>query len=424
MTGKRRLVEPARPPAVRPTITRQAGRAELRRRRHRQRRILTAVVAVVVVLAGAAGAFLSLRGHPGRARAGSHTVSGRTQHTLLFQLQASNGSAAESALLADDSAAHTGVEVLLPAAVISEVPGAGSSAFGSALALPGGALLSRDALADLLGISVDSSWVVQETTFASLVDRLGGVRVNVDTTVTVPLKTGGATVLLNPGSQRVDGAQALAYATFVAAGQPPVTALPRLQGVLDGVMAALPGEPAQIAGLFTALGAGSQVSGQSPAEVAALLAGFKRDDAANTVSYATLPVTPIDTGGASLSYRIDPAGVHQLVSTQLAGSIPPGASTGHNRVLVENGVGTPGLGVSARDKLVKAGFQFVGSRNAPQFGHTQTVVLIFSATSQEQALGQRVARALGVNPTKAVRLSTIDQSIADVIVILGSDYRP
>lgn len=424
--GGRGLGRPATAPPVRApalVIAGQRGRGEARRAKQRRNRLVAALVALVLVLGGGIAAGLALQGGAGLVR-DKRVSGGRSQHTLLFALRASDGDAVESALLAHDSTTRSGVEVLLPAQVISEVPGAGSEPFGNALGLPNGALLSRAALADLMGITVDASWVIDEATFAALVNRLGGVHVNVDTTVTSPIKGGGAVVVLNPGPQLLDGAQAVAYATFIGAGQPPVTMLPRLQGVLDGLMAALPKAPTEISGLLTGLGTGSSVGGLAPSAVARLLAGFAADDAASNVNYATLPVVPIDTGAAQLSYRIDAAGVRALVRTQLADSIPPGVATGNNRVLVENGVGTPGLGLSARQKLVKAGLQFVGSVNAPQFGHAHTRVLIFSATAQAEALGNRVARALGVNPVSAVRLSPLDQSIADVIVILGADYRP
>lgn len=402
----------------------RVGRGEERQRRRRRGRLIAAALVVALLVAGGVIAGLTLPGGAKSVPRGRRAAGGRTQHTLLFVLRGANGDAVAAALLAHDSSTQSGVEVLVPAQVISAVPGAGSEPFGNVVGLPDGALLARAALGDLLGVSVDSSWVIDEPTFAALLSRLGGVHVNVDTTVTAPATGGGAVVLLNPGPQLLDGAQAVAYATFVASGQPPVTVLPRLQGVLDGLMAVLPKSAAQIATLLKGLGSGSAVGGLAPSAVAGLLAGFAADDISSHVQYATLPVVPIDTGGAQLAYRIDMAGVHQLVTTELAGSIPPGAVGGHDRVLVENGVGTPRLGLSAQQKLVKAGLQFVGSRNAPHFGYAHTLVLIFSATPQAEALANRVAVALGVNPASAVRLSPLDQSIADVIVILGADYRP
>jgi hypothetical protein len=95
---------------------------------------------------------------------------------------------------------------------------------------------------------------------------------------------------------------------------------------------------------------------------------------------------------------------------------------GGNRVLVLNGVGTPGLGEAVRAKLAPAGFVFVGSRNAPQFGVATTQVLVPEATAEAQALGERVAKAIGV-PASSVVTQDFG-TVADVVVLVGEDFTP
>jgi hypothetical protein len=90
-------------------------------------------------------------------------------------------------------------------------------------------------------------------------------------------------------------------------------------------------------------------------------------------------------------------------------------------VLVLNGVGTPGIGEKVRAKLVPAGFVFVASRNNATFGITKTRVLVKEATPQAQAVGERVAKALGV-PLDSVQTAEIG-SIADVVVVVGADFK-
>ncbi|HVA59017.1 MAG TPA: LytR C-terminal domain-containing protein [Mycobacteriales bacterium] len=405
------------------TIVRAPGRRELRRQRQRRSRrirglIAAAVVVLLALVGGALGVGLGVHQGTPPAAAGA-----RPQATLLFQLRGADGSAVVSALLAHDTRTGQGAEILIPSRVISEVPGSGSLLFGRALALPNGANLSRDALADLMNVTVDGSWVVTTGGLAALIDRVGGVTVTVDTTITTPVRGGGQAVLLNPGRQLLSGANAVTYAGYLAPGEPQIADLPRLQAVLDALMARLPAQPGALAGELTALGGGSAISGLSMAQTAALLVEFARDDAGNRVQYDTLPTTTLEVGSGPASYGIDTGQVQQLVSTVLADSVPPGAVSGSRRVLVENGVGTPGLGSSVRDRLVNAGLQVVGDRNAPHFGFRTSLVLIFAETSQQIALGDEVARALNLDPAKVVRVSTRDQNIADVIVIIGADYR-
>ena len=52
------------------------------------------------------------------------------------------------------------------------------------------------------------------------------------------------------------------------------------------------------------------------------------------------------------------------------------------RVLVENGVGTPGLVEKARAKLVDAGFRFLNGGNASSFGDDPSTVLVADGTTR------------------------------------------
>jgi hypothetical protein len=173
--------------------------------------------------------------------------------------------------------------------------------------------------------------------------------------------------------------------------------------------------------LLSSLGPGSQAS-MPVASLADVLAGLKKDDQSQQLQYRSLPVIKVDAGTDDIRFRIDAAGARSMVDELLADSIPPGARAEGNRVLVLNGVGTPGLGEKVRAKLVPAGFVFVGSRNANSFTYAKTQVLVKDATTAGSALGARVARALGV-PTTSVQASNQIGSIADVVVIVGRDFK-
>ncbi|HVM28443.1 MAG TPA: LCP family protein [Mycobacteriales bacterium] len=387
-------------------------RAEARRRRRQRRRRLGALALVLVlVAAGAVAYYLAQRAPEGEAAA---ELQGRTQRTLLFQVRGGDGAAAASALAAHDEPSSTGAVVLVPPQVIVDLPGAGSLPFGQALATgdPNG---SRNALADLLGVTVDASWVLDAGAFVSLVDGLGGIPAEVD----VPVVQDNS-VVVPQGSQRLDGGRALALATYLAEGEPEQSRLARVQEVMEGLLTVLPDDPAAIADRLGALGEGSSTS-EPVARVADFLAGLKVASAADSLQYDTLPVVPIDPGGGVTAFRLDAGPAQALVNRALAQSVPEGVRQSGNRVLVLNGVGTPGLGDAVRSRLVEADFVFVASRNAEQFGYETTQVLVPEATPEAQALGVRVAEALGVAPD--VRQASLG-TLADVVVIVGADFVP
>ena len=388
-----------------PVGPRTGRRAELRAKRRKQRRRLAAAGAGALAVLLALVVVVVVRGggdeDPGAGE------KARTQRTVLLQVKGKDGTAVASALLAHDPAERAGAVVLVPPQVLVTVPGAGNMIFGKALQT-GSADRSRTALEDLMGVTIDGSWVLDEAAFRRLVDLETGVTVDVD----VPVLA-GRTVLLTPGNARLTGTQALQFATYLASGEEEQVRLARVQAVLDAVVQGLPDDvQSVIGGLGT-----SSAKGTTLADV---LKGLKKDS--DDSQYRSLPVIKIDSGNDDIRFRVDEAATVELVDELLAASVPEGVRAEGNRVLVLNGVGTPGLGEQVRAKLVPAGFVFVGSRNADSFNQCCTQVLVKEATTESGALGARVARALGV-PASSVRYSDQIGTIADVVVIVGKDFK-
>jgi anionic cell wall polymer biosynthesis LytR-Cps2A-Psr (LCP) family protein len=255
---------------------------------------------------------------------------------------------------------------------------------------------------------------------AAFVDRLGGIVVDVDTNVVRKNGNKPPVVVVPRGaSQRLDGAAAVAYATYPAGGD--LQQLPRLQEVLDGVLAKL-SDVSVAAAALEKTGAGTQSTLPTP-RLAPILTGLAADARAEHVDYRSLDVTPIETGGQE-AYSLDRENVRAFVQRTLADSIPAGLLSSGNSVLVKNGVGTPELGRSTRDKLNKAGFVYVDGHNVPgfTFRNRDSNVVIYStkAEAREQAL--QIAKALGL-PETSLRLASDAQSLADFLVVLGQDYK-
>jgi hypothetical protein len=309
------------------------SRLELRRRRRRQR--LRLVVVLVVLLAVSAAAFAVWLAADAPPRPQAAAAEGRTQSTLLLQVQAEDRTAVASALLAADPDDRTGAVLLVPQQVLVNVPGIGSLPFSRGLtsAPPQG---SRDALSDLMGVTVDEGWVLPSARLVQLVDLLGGIPVEVDVPVVAD-----STVLLDVGPQRVDGAGAVQLLQYLAPEEQEQSRMARLQEVLDGVLTSLPAERAELVALLEGLGPESD-STLTPPELADRLLAVTAADGEGQLQYDNLPVLPIDTGVGVTAFRVDPPKLLSVVDRLLADSVPAGVREGGNRVLVLNGVGTPG----------------------------------------------------------------------------------
>ncbi|MDQ6875309.1 MAG: LCP family protein [Actinomycetota bacterium] len=394
-------------PAAEP-VARTSGRVAVkegqrRRTRDRRRRRLrrTAVLGVLLIVLGGVAAGYSVL-HRDRNGRGYHLPVGphlRTQRTLLFEVRDAHGAALCSAVLAHDPAQPRGAVVVVPSRVLTQLPGGGTQPFGDVLKRPDGPLAARQAVADLLGIRVDSSWVLDAPAFARLVDYLGG--------------TAGA----DPG-QQLTGAQTLALLAPRGTGEDELARLPRVQQVLAAVLAKLPSSAEGVGRLADVLGTASQVS--DALVMTSLLDGLRTDFAARRVSVATLPVLAVNSGGAQ-TFRLEIDGVTRLVGQALAGSALASHPSRGNRVLVINQAAASGTTQKVREKLVAAGFVVAGIRDQPPLDRPHTAVLVFDPASRTRA--GRLAAALGV-PEAPVQVVVRAQSIADLIVLVGRDASP
>ena len=415
--GKRRAGGSSYRPPVTQTLgpVRRASRAaeRERRRRHRRRRT-TLVTGVAAVLLVAVVAFVVTR--VVTREKGPAPTPPRTQRTLLLSVSGTDGAARASSLLAYDPAPRRASLVLIPPNTLTDVAGLGNVVLANALRL-GGPTAARESVSDLMGVTVDHDWTLTADGFAGLVDRVGGVTVDVDADVVVDRRV----VLRAGGAQKLAGSTALTYATYVARGQDQITSQARFQRVLEALFAALPPDGPGIAATIIGLGPGSR-SSWDPVPLGEFVDGVRKAQAEDRYEPQVLPVTPIDAGSGTAAFSIKLDEVAALVNNQLAASIPPGRDVGNNRLLILNGVGTPGLGASVARK-VRDEFRIVGTRNKQGFGERVSVVVVFDTTEESLAKARRLAELLGL-PDTAVRTSTLTQSVADVIVVIGADYKP
>lgn len=88
------------------------------------------------------------------------------------------------------------------------------------------------------------------------------------------------------------------------------------------------------------------------------------------------------------------------------------------RVVVYNGVGTPGIAGKAAQQLIRKGFRVIDSGNADKFDYKRTQVLLYHGTDAD---ARAVRDVLG---TGDIKVQSAPQQLTDIIVIIGADYQP
>jgi anionic cell wall polymer biosynthesis LytR-Cps2A-Psr (LCP) family protein len=411
------------PAAPGPTVVARRDRAAARaaRRRKDRQRLLVIGAGIAGIALIALGIYLMVRA--GGGSAGPAASGPAKQRTTLVQVTGPDGTASATALVGTTAADRSAVAVLVPSRLIVDVAGSGEMPFGEAVTLDEPDA-SAGALTDLLGVSVTDSWVLTTDGLAALVDAVGGVQAAVDVDVVQTDAKGNQTVVVRAGNQTLKGRAAALYATYLADGEPEQARLARFDDVFSAVAEKLPEDATGIGAVLASLGEGSTTSlpPQALAKRLAVLRAAATSDSSPLVT-DVLPVTELDTGASVPSYGLDAGQAGAIMRAQFAASLQKDVNGETVRVLVENGVGTPGLGLKARSLLVDAGFRYVGGGNASSFTRDPSTVLVPDGTDKSLDRGRRVAAALGL-PASSVTPSDRGQTVADVIVILGSDFKP
>ncbi|CAB4941869.1 unannotated protein [freshwater metagenome] len=348
-----------------------------------------------------------------------------TQPTMLFQVKSAEGLALDSALLSTGGPSGRANVIMIPSTMALDVATGGTMPFGEIARLPDLAV-TADALSDAIGVTIDATVALDTLGLSALVDAVGGVVVDVDVPVMATATDGTDTVLIPVGSgQLLQGPAAAAFATYLAPDEADSARSTRFRAVLERITTQLPSDRTKVEAIFTGLGASAKAS-VSTGEVADFFVGLRAAVLSDDIAYRSLPVTSIDTGGSTSNpamLSLDNVAAAAMVAELLPGAMRTPGANSQVRVFVENGVGSPGLNTAARTALVDAGFTFVNGRNAPSFDHETTEIVIPDAGAAARAWGQAIAMALKV-PATSVRVASVGQSVADVIVVLGADFIP
>jgi hypothetical protein len=352
------------------------GRSERGARARRGKR-LEAAVAIVLVIGGAAYASSQLGGDESAATPTASSPSPpQTPATLLALSVTGTPHVLLAVIGADGTPAPAAMT--LPANVTIVVPGQGQATSEDLQALPGDSF--QVGVSNAVGAWVEHYAVIDVGAFGGLVDRAGGLTVDLPDVYTL------GTRVVGPGTTQLDGTQ---IRTLLSAPATDLDADARWEAVLTAFLASAdPVRPEDLAETDAADAATSVL----------------RDAKGTQVTEA--PVR--EAAGATLIP--DQPSFDQTVG-ELFGTAEPTSA------VVQNGNGRPGVGEEAARLLIPAGFRIVISQNAGSFGHAKTDIV--ATDDAHRADAERAKQALGVG---VVSVSGVPSGLADVSIVVGEDF--
>ena len=128
-----------------------------------------------------------------------------------------------------------------------------------------------------------------------------------------------------------------------------------------------------------------------------------------------LPVKPIKLGTQTY-FEPQRNEVADLLKSWWGVDASKAAAT--TRVILYNGAGTPGIAGEAAQQLIRGGFRVIDTKNADNFNYAETKIVVQRGDVKR---GEEIAKILGVG---TVEQQPSEQDVADVIVVVGKDYKP
>jgi hypothetical protein len=136
---------------------------------------------------------------------------------------------------------------------------------------------------------------------------------------------------------------------------------------------------------------------------------------AENVALVPMPVKPLNVGNQTY-FEPQRDEIADLVSSWWGVTI--GSEDPTVRVIVYNGSGEPGVAGEAAQVLIRGGYRVVDTKNADNFDYDVTQIVVQQGDIQG---GEGVREILGVGE---VISQPADQEVADIIIIIGSDFEP
>lgn len=328
-----------------------------------------------------------------------------TDVTLNDRRQVVNVSRADTLMLISFDPQRTRISGLsIPRDTRAEIPGVGVTKINASFAF-GGPSLTVKTVENLLGVPIHYYVKLGPSSFARIIDAIGGVEIDVEKDMKYTDRWAGLYINLRKGRQVLSGEQAMHYARFRHDALGDISRVERQQKLLLALFHELQSPATVLAApqLLRAFTENTQTSLSMTELITLGMFTARLDNAALT--FRTLP----GTFGASF-WEPDHPRIRQALLEMVYGVSPELlAATG---IEVLNGSGVPGLARQTAQRLERLGFRIVRVDTATALVETTTII----DRSGRTEVAQLLAELLGSKP-----ITREPGGGADITVVVARD---
>ncbi len=308
------------------------------------------------------------------------------------------------------------------------VPGKGYTKINHAYAY-GGIELLKKTIENFMGIKIDYYVKTDYQGFEEVIDKLGGIEINVEKRMYYVDKAGHLYIDLKPGKQILDGEKAIQYVRFRHDKLGDIGRIKRQQKFLNALAEKLMKgrnivkSPSIIKDIFDALD--TNLGFHTSISIVNMVKGIKKED----IVFLTLPGKPKYING--ISYWIpDKEKMKEIVENyfipeseksektpSLKGEIKKEEPLDWTKVRIEilNGNGAPGMAAKVSKELRDKGITNIAKiGNADSFSYKKTEILYRKGF---ESYAKKIGKILNATVYKEEEREGVD-----VTIIVGADY--
>ncbi|PIU29573.1 MAG: hypothetical protein COT09_00110 [Candidatus Hydromicrobium americanum] len=317
------------------------------------------------------------------------------------------------------------ISLCIPVKTLMDIPGIGAELVGESVKVGGMDLLSLT-LEKNLGMDMKIDYNILLDVY-NVVNKLGGIDLDLDEEITVKNYDDGSTFKLEKGENPVDGTKAVNFLKYFSGMEMevPIENIINQKLLLDAIISKIAGESDEK--LLDNLNLIKDFidTDLSMEERSKIFSTFSKIEPSKNEVYAlNVSSTELEEG---IVYIPDVSGLAEIFKKE--GTAPEEVAAVEETVnlTILNGAGTPGLAAEVSELLKsqvfesgKSKYNILKAENADNFNYDTTEILVYSGQSYAAEAANDIKNILEVGN---ITPGEGESANSDIIIVLGADYK-